>query len=166
MSSSSSPPPAPANSPCTPTDRVAPRQNARALWSPAANETIELDSMPPSPSSTSTIQLEWPDAIPSGQPPVWNIETADRLLRELDDNNPLPSLESIIEWARAELEAPFISPEAAALAVTAVTVITTTTTTTTTTTATATTAAEATGSATTTRSSTRARRVPERFDPT
>ena len=78
----------------------------------------------------------------------WNAESADRLLSELDDNEPLPSLEDIIGWARAELEAPFISPEAAALAVTAVA---------TTTTAVATTA---------TRRSTRARRAPERFDPT
>ena len=150
--SSSTSPSAPPNSPRTPCDQVAPRHNARALWSPSADETIELDSMPPSPSSSSIVPLEWPADIRAGQPLVWNEETADRLLSELDDNEPLPSLEDIIDWARAELEAPFISPEAAALAVTAV--------------ATTTTAVATTAAAATTRRSTRTRRAPERFAPT
>ena len=158
--SQSASPSAPPNSPRTPCDQVAPRHNARALWSQDADETIELDSMPPSPSSSSIVPLEWPADIRAGQPLVWNAESADRLLSELDDNEPLPSLEDIIGWARAELEAPFISPEAAALAVTAVA---TTTATTTTAVATTTTAAAAT---TATRRSTRARRAPERFAPT
>ena len=150
--SSSASPSAPPNSPRTPCDQVAPRHDARALWSPDADETIELDSMPPSPSS-SIVLLEWPADIPSGQARVWNEETADRLLNELVESEPLPSLADIIDWARAELEAPFISPEAAALAVTAVA---------TTTTAVATTTA----AATSTRRSTRARRAPECFAPT
>ena len=45
---------------------------------------------------------------------------ANRLLSELIDTEPLPLLNDIIESVRAELEAPFISSEAAALAVTAV----------------------------------------------
>ena len=56
---------------------------------------------------------------------VWNFETADRLLSELVDNEPVPSLDDIIEWARLELETPFITPEVAALAVTAVAATTT-----------------------------------------
>ena len=200
MSSSSSPP-AQANSPRTPTNQVAPQHNARALCSQSADETIELDSMPPSPSSSSTTPLDWladipsgqphvgdfemvdrllgsdsmqpsPSSsstllhelfaeIPSGQPRVLNYETTERLLNEWVEHEPLPTLGDIIEWALATLEAPFISPEAAALAVTAV-VATTTPTITTTAAATTTTAT----TTTTTRRSTRTRRAPERFDPT
>ena len=65
---------------------------------------------------------------------MWNFDTADRLLSELADNEPLISLDEIIEQWRAELEAPIISPEAATIAVTAVAAITTTTTAATTTT--------------------------------
>ena len=93
---------------------------------------------------------------PSGQPRVLNYETTERLLNEWVEHEPLSTLGDIIEWALATLEAPFISPEAAALAVTAV-VATTTPTITTTAAATTT---------TTTRRSTRTRRAPERFDPT
>ena len=122
--SSSSFPAAQPNSPCTPRQQMAPQyalhvqHTARAVWSPAADVTIELDSMPPSLASTSTVPLEWPTDIRAGQPLVWNFNTADRLLSELADNETL-SLDDIIESALAELEAPFISPEAAALAVTA-----------------------------------------------
>ena len=76
--------------------------------------------MPLSPSSSSATPLECPVDVRSGQPLVWNFDTADRLLSELADNEPLISLDEIIEQWRAELEAPFISSEAAALAVTAV----------------------------------------------
>ena len=137
--------------PHTPHQQMAPQyalhvqHTARAVWSLAADETIELDSMPPSPSSSSTTPLEWPADIPSAQPLMWNLDTADRLLA---DNEPSPSLAEIIEWARDELEAPVISPEAAARAVTAVATTTTSATTTT---------------KTATRRSTRARRAPERF---
>ena len=101
--------------------------------------------MPPSPASSSFVPLVWPADIRAGQPLVWNFDTADRLLRELADNEPLQSLEEIIESVRAELEATFITPEGAAMAVIAV---------------------AATTATTTTRRRTRARRAPKRFAPT
>ena len=54
--------------------------------------------MPPSPYVSSTTPLEWPADIRAGQPLVWNFDTADNeLLSELADNEPLISLDEIIE---------------------------------------------------------------------
>ena len=98
--------------------------NARALWSPTADETIELDRCRP-PRPTLQLSLSSGRLILVQVMVVWNFETADRLLSELVDNEPVPSLDDIIEWARLELETPFITPEVAALAVTAVAATTT-----------------------------------------
>ena len=109
MSSSSSSPSVPANSLRTPRYQMVQRHNARALCSPAGDETIELDSMPLSTSSSTTTPLEWLADIFSGQPLVCNFEMVNRLISELVDNVPLISLDDIIEQWLAELEMPFIS---------------------------------------------------------